>query len=200
MSLKNPPDRWGVVSQSLHWLIVLLVLVMAYLGLTMTDLPNTPYKIRIFTLHKSIGITILALVTLRLLWRIYAGAPRRLPQIPTWQHRIATTTHAALYVLLFAMPLSGWVVNSAAGFPLPWFWLVQLPSIAPSSDALHGFAVNLHEWLFWALVTVSLLHVAAACWHHLFPRDATLARMLPRGWLQAPEPDSEVQHGKVQHD
>lgn len=198
MSLKNPPDRWGAVSQSLHWLIVLLVLVMAYLGLTMTDLPNTPYKIRIFTLHKSIGITILALVTLRLLWRIYAGAPRRLPQTPTWQHRLATTTHAVLYVLLFAMPLSGWVMNSAAGFPLPWFWLVHLPSIAPTSDALQEFTRGLHEWMFWALVAVSLAHAGAAFWHHLFPRNATLARMLPRGWLQASEAgtiaDAENRH------
>jgi cytochrome b561 len=77
--MKNPDDRWGVVSQSLHWLVVVLILVMAYLGLTMTDLPNTPYKIRVYALHKSIGLSILALVALRLLWRWYAGAPPRSP-------------------------------------------------------------------------------------------------------------------------
>lgn len=195
MSLKNAPDRWGGVSQSLHWLIVALILVMAYLGLTMTDLPNTPYKIRIYTLHKSIGISILVLVTIRLAWRLYAGAPRPVARTPAWQHRAASATHAALYVLLFAMPLSGWIQNSAAGFPLPWFWLVHLPPIAPRGEALHALSKTWHEWLFWALIGLSLVHAAAAAWHHLFPRDATLTRMLPRGWLRALDSESGRQRG-----
>jgi cytochrome b561 len=183
--MKNPDDRWGVVSQSLHWLVVVLILVMAYLGLTMTDLPNTPYKIRVYALHKSIGLSILALVALRLLWRWYAGAPRELPG-PGWQRRAAALTHAGLYLLLFAVPVSGWVMNSAAGFPLPWFGLVHLPPLVGHDEALHELSEDWHEWLFWALVGLSLAHAAAAFWHHLFQRDATLARMLPRRWLRVP--------------
>ena len=181
-TLKNPIDRWGPVSQSLHWLIVALIVVMAYLGLTMTDLPNNPHKLKIYALHKSIGITILMLVSLRVSWRMYAGAPRTLATMPVWQERIAAITHWALYGLLFALPISGWVVNSAAGFPLRWFGLVNLPSIARKDEALHTLAVSAHQFLFWTLIALALTHAAAAFYHHLFEQDTTLMRMLPRRW------------------
>ena len=129
MTLKNTDDRWGAVSQLFHWVIVALILVMAYIGLTMGDLPNGPRKINIYALHKSIGLTILALVVLRVLWRVYAGAPAPVPGTPTWQQRIASVTHFLLYALLFAIPLSGWVLNSSAGYPLQWFKLFNLPAI-----------------------------------------------------------------------
>jgi cytochrome b561 len=181
-TLKNPIDRWGPVSQSLHWLIVVLILVMAYLGLTMTDLPNNPHKLKVYALHKSIGISILMLVSLRVLWRMYAGAPRTLATMPVWQERIATITHWALYGLLFALPISGWIVNSAAGFPLRWFGLANLPSIARKDEALKALAVSAHQFLFWMLIALALAHAAAAFYHHLFQQDATLRRMLPRRW------------------
>jgi cytochrome b561 len=179
-------ERWGPVSQLLHWAIVALILVMAWLGLTMTGLPNSPYKISVYALHKSIGLTILALVGLRVAWRLWAGAPMALASTPRWQHRIASITHALLYALLFALPVSGWVVNSASGFPLRWFGLVRMPSIAPRDQDLHALAEDVHEWLFWALVVLALAHAGAAIYHHLFQRDATLARMLPHGWLRDP--------------
>jgi cytochrome b561 len=184
MPLKNTADRWGGVSQLLHWTIGALILVMAYLGLTMTDLPNGPDKIRTYALHKSIGLTILALVALRLIWRLYAGTPKPVPGTPPWQARIAGLVHVAIYALLFAIPLSGWVLNSAAGFPLQWFGLVNLPKIVATSRDLHALAEQLHELMFWALVLLVVTHAAAAIWHHLFQRDATLGRMLPSGWLR----------------
>ena len=182
-------DRWGPVSQLLHWTIVVLIVVMAVLGLTMTDLPNGPDKIQVYALHKSIGLTILALVALRVLWRLWAGAPLAIQTTPAWQHRIASAVHVLLYVLLFAVPISGWVVNSASGFPLRWFGMLRIPSIAPRDQALHELSESLHEWLFWALVLVALAHAAAAIYHHLFQRDATLARMLPNGWLRVSTPE-----------
>ncbi len=196
MTLKNTPDRWGGVSQLLHWLVVVLILTMAYLGLTMGDLPNGPDKIQTYALHKSIGITILGLVVLRLLWRLYAGTPRPVPGSPRWQERIAGLTHFAIYALLFAIPLSGWVLNSAAGFPLQWFHLVNLPYIVEKNHDLHELAEEAHELMFWLLVVLVVAHAAAAFYHHLFQRDATLARMLPRGWLRvddtAPAPSTDT--------
>lgn len=185
MPLKNTPERWGPISQLLHWTILVLILVMAYLGLTMTELPNGLDKIRTYALHKSIGLTILGLVTLRVLWRLYAGTPEPVPGTPSWQERIASLTHFALYVLLFAIPLSGWVVNSSAGFPLQWFGLFNLPAIAGKDHDLHELSETVHEVLFWILVTLVFMHAAAAFYHHLFQRDTTLARMLPRGWLSS---------------
>jgi cytochrome b561 len=192
MTLQNSNERWGRVSQLLHWLIVVLIVVMAYLGLTMTDLPNNPYKIRLYALHKSIGLSLLALVILRLLWRGYTGAPRPLPGIPAWQERVASLTHFALYVLLLAIPLTGWIFNSAAGFPMQWFGVVNLPALTGRSTALRELSGSWHELLFWALIVLALVHAAAAIYHHLFQHDATLARMLPRNWLRIPDPHQET--------
>jgi len=184
MTLKNTADRWGAVSQLLHWTIAALILYMAYLGLTMGDLPNGPAKIQTYALHKSIGITILGLVALRLLWRLYAGSPAHVAGTPTWQLRVAGATHLAIYALLFAIPISGWVLNSAAGFPLQWFHLVNLPHIVERNHDLHELAEEAHELMFWALALLVVLHAGAAFYHHLFQGDATLARMLPRGWIK----------------
>jgi cytochrome b561 len=192
MTLKNSNERWGHVSQLLHWLIVVLIVVMAYLGLTMTDLPNNPYKIRLYALHKSIGLSLLALVILRLLWRGYTGAPRPLPGIPAWQERVASLTHFALYVLLLAIPLTGWIFNSAAGFPMQWFGVVNLPALTGRSTALRELSGSWHELLFWALIVLALVHAAAAIYHHLLQHDATLARMLPRNWLRIPDHHQET--------
>ena len=192
MSLKNPVDRWGVVSQAFHWLIVVLLVVMAYLGLTMTDLPTSAHKANVYALHKSIGLTILALVVLRLAWRLYAGRPHEVDGMPPWQQRIASLTHAGLYLLLFAIPLSGWVINSTSGFPLRWFGLVHVPAIAPRDKALNALSKDVHEVLFWTLVAVAAMHAAAAVYHHRIQRDATLVRMLPRGWLRLPTPKQDI--------
>ncbi len=183
MTLKNTDQRWGPVSQGLHWLIVLLILGQGTLGLTMTEMANTPQTVRIYALHKSIGLTIFALAVLRLMWRWYAGTPVPVPGTPRWQERIAGLTHWGLYALLLAIPLSGWVLNSVAGFPLQWFGLFNLPAIVGQDHELRETAEDLHETLFWILVTLALVHASAAFYHHLFQRDATLARMLPRGWL-----------------
>src|SRR5690606_21582022 len=151
MLLKNTRTRWGGVSQTLHWIVVALVLAMAWIGLTMGDLPNGPDKVRTFALHKSIGLTTLALVVLRIGWRLHAGAPAPVAGTPRWQERIASLTHLGLYALLLAMPLSGWLMNSAAGFPLQWFGLFNLPALAGRDHDLHELAESVHEWLFWAL-------------------------------------------------
>ena len=179
MPIKNTPEQWGTVSKVLHWLVVLLILLMAWIGLRMGDMPNGPDKIASYALHKSVGITILMLVIARIGWRFYAGAPDGVPGTPRWQERIASLTHLALYALLLAMPLSGWILNSASGFPLQWFGLVNLPAIADKDHDLHELAEGIHEWLFWAMVTLVVMHAAAAFYHHLVQRDATLTRMLP---------------------
>lgn len=186
MPLKNTANEWGSVGKTLHWLIVALVLVMGWLGLTMVDLPISPHKIATYALHKSIGLTLLALVVLRLLWRLYAGAPAAPAGTPRWQRVAATAMHAALYALLLATPLSGWAVNSAAGFPLQWFGMFNLPALVARNPDLHERMTRVHEWLFWTMVALAAVHALAALHHHIFLRDATLARMLPRGWLRPP--------------
>lgn len=180
MKLTNSADRWGSVSQLLHWTVVLLVTTLAVLGLLMVDLPNTPQKIKLYALHKSLGLTVLALMAIRLAWRVYAGAPQPVAGTPRWQERAARLTHGALYVLLFVQPLTGWLFNSAAGFPLQWFGVVNLPRIAAKDPELRELARSLHEGGFWLLLALVVAHAGAAFYHHLLQHDATLTRMLPR--------------------
>src|SRR3546814_1513460 len=136
MTWKNTADRWGPVSQLLHWLIVLLVLVLAIVGLTMGELPKTPKYFWVYTMHKSTGITVLALVLVRIAWRLYAGTPKTVAGTPTWQPRIAPITLFLLYALLLAMPLSGWLFDTASGLrPFHSYVLVSMPKLpAPNDD------------------------------------------------------------------
>jgi cytochrome b561 len=191
MSWRNSEDNWGLVSQLLHWLIVLLILMLAIVGLTMGELPKTPKYFWVYTMHKSIGITVLALVVARIAWRLYAGAPKPVPGTPKWQERIASLTHWLLYALLLAMPLSGWLYDSASGLrPFRWFGLWEMPKLAAPNESLRDLSHDAHESLFWVLVALVVLHAGAAFHHHIFRNDATLTRMLPRRRKPIPqEPD-----------
>jgi len=181
MTLKNTADRWGSVSQTFHWLIVLLIVVIATVGLTMDELPKTPKYFWVYTLHKSLGLTVLTLAVLRLAWRLYAGAPQPVPGTPGWQARIAGFTHWLLYGLIFAMPLSGWLYDSSSGLrPFHWFGLFNVPKLSPPNKSLSELSHDVHETLFLVLLALVVLHAAAAFYHHVFQRDATLTRMLPR--------------------
>lgn len=180
MQLRNRPDRWAPVSQLLHWGTLVLLVWLAWLGLTMVDMPNAPPKINAYALHKSLGLTLLVLVTLRLAWRLFAGAPRPVAGTPRWQARIASLTHVGIYVLMFAIPLSGWLFNSASGYPLQWFKQFNLPAIAGRDAGLADLARDVHEWGFWLLLLMVAAHAGAALYHHFVQRDDTLRRMLPR--------------------
>lgn len=179
MHLRNNAQRWGAISIALHWLTVVLIVGLATLGLVMTELPTSPLKISLYALHKSFGLTVLALTVLRLLWRFYAGSPDAVPGTPRWQARIAHAVHGALYTLLLAIPLSGWLFNSASGFPLRWFGLFSLPKLSSYDKALKAFAHETHETLFYVLAALLLAHAGAALVHHYRDRDATLSRMWP---------------------
>lgn len=184
MTLKNSAERWGSVSQTLHWLIAVLILLLGIVGLTMGDLPKTPKYFWVYTAHKSLGITVLALAALRLGWRLYAGSPKPVPGTPSWQERIAAATHGLLYLLIFALPLSGWLYDSASGLrPFRWFGLFNMPKLVAPDVQLRALSHFAHEWGFWLLIAVVLAHAGAALYHHLFQHDDTLARMLPQGWL-----------------
>ncbi|MCR6662808.1 MAG: cytochrome b [Luteimonas sp.] len=180
MTLKNTRDRWGAISQSLHWIIVVLLLAVAVIGLVMGELPRSPKYFWVYTAHKSIGITILALMLLRLGWRLYAGAPQPVPGTPVWQRRLATGTHWALYAVALAMPISGWLYDSASGLrPFRWFGLFEMPKLVRPHEWIASQAHGAHELLFLLLVALVVLHAGAAIYHHLFLRDETLRRMLP---------------------
>lgn len=181
MTLRNTPDRWGAVSQLLHWVIVALIAVQAALGLTGLMLPIGMEKLAVFARHKSVGITILGLAALRLLWRWLNPTPPLPSNLKPHERFLAHFTHAALYMLLFAMPLTGWMMSSAHGFPVSWFNLYQLPDLVPKSEPLFDALVITHAALAISLAGIVTLHIAGALKHHYVLKDDTLRRMLPFG-------------------
>ncbi|HET9105842.1 MAG TPA: YceI family protein [Steroidobacteraceae bacterium] len=181
MPIRNTRERWGSLSQLFHWLIVALILVQAALGLIGLLLPLGVEKLAVLARHKSIGMTILGLAVLRLLWRWLNPTPPLPPNLKPYERWLAHFTHVSLYVLLFAMPLTGWIMSSARGFPVSWFDLFQLPDLVPKSSALYDAMVITHATLASALAVVVALHIAGAIKHHFVLKDDTLRRMLPFG-------------------
>ncbi|HET6554148.1 MAG TPA: cytochrome b [Dyella sp.] len=178
MSLRSTDRRWGSVAKFFHWTTALLIIGNGIFGLLM-DLADTPMqKIGWLALHKSIGLTVLALFLLRLLWRMGDRRPAEDPA-PRWQQLAAHTVHGVLYLLILALPLSGWWFNSIAGKPLQFFKMFNLPALVAANHDQRHVAHGVHEYLFWFLVLVLVLHVAGALKHHLVDRDNTLLRMLP---------------------
>lgn len=165
---------------ALHWLIALLIVGGFSLGLYMSDLPVSPQKLKYFSWHKWSGITVLGLALLRLLWRATHPAPAPLPG-PRWQHEAARATHLALYILIVAIPLSGWTYSSASGYPVVYFGIkaLRLPDLVAKDKALAEQLKSLHHVLNWTLLALVLLHLGAALKHHFLDHDATLRRMLP---------------------
>ena len=179
MAVRNSPRRWGSFAQLLHWVIVALILLQVTLALIADDLPLGMKKLAMLARHKSVGITILGLAVIRLLWRWTNPTPALPDGLKPYERFLAHFTHAALYLLLFAMPLSGWLMSSARGFPVSWFGLVQLPDLVPKSRPLYEALLETHDLLALGLGAVVLLHVAAALKHHYFLKDDVLRRMLP---------------------
>lgn len=182
MPLKSDATRWGTLAKAFHWTIVALLLVQGTLGLVMVELPKKPSVITWFTLHKSLGLTILLLAVLRLGWRLFDPRPQEPASMPPWQATGARVGHALLYALLFAVPLSGWLFDSATALrPLIWWGVVPMPSLTGgAAPDLKDIAQEAHEWLFWTLVLVAAGHAAAALVHHFVNRDEVLRRMLPQ--------------------
>ncbi len=193
LPIRNTEDRWGMVTLGIHWLTVLAVVGLCIVGFLMQELPNRPYKIEIYALHKSLGLTVLGLTLLRLLWRLVAGTPRPAPGMPRWQQVAANASHGLLYLVLLAMPLSGWLYNSASGFPLRWFGTFALPRLTARNHDVAEFFEETHETLFLALAALVTVHALAALKHHYIDRDRTLHRMLPMvpPPLEAPLPPAD---------
>jgi cytochrome b561 len=188
MSIRNTTRRWGAIAQLLHWLVVLLIIAQFTLALMADDLPAGMKKLVLLSRHKSIGITILALVFLRLGWRWANLTPTLPPTLKPYERLLARGTHLLLYVLLFAIPLTGWTMSSARGFPVSWFGFFQLPDLVPKNKALYEILVSTHETLAWTLVAVVALHIGAALKHHFMLKDDVLRRMLPTTKPQGTEP------------
>ena len=172
-------DRYTRTAITLHWLIVLLIFAAFPLGLYMHDLPLSPYKLRLYSYHKWIGITVLMLAVVRLSWR-YGHRPPAMPDsMPRWEKLAAESVHYLLYALIFIIPISGWLMSSAMGFQVVWLGVLPLPDLVDKNKELGELLHEVHETLNYLLFASVLAHIGAALKHHFIERDDILTRMLP---------------------
>ncbi|MDN4054158.1 cytochrome b [Massilia sp. YIM B02763] len=173
-------QRYTKTAIALHWLIAILIIGAFTLGLVMTNIPGfSMTKLKYFAWHKWAGVTVLLLAALRLLWRLFHRPPELPDGMPAWQRGAAHGLHHLLYVLMFAVPVSGYFYTLAAGFPVVYFNLFQLPVLIERNLELAETLKAVHYWLTMSMAALVVLHVAAALKHAIIDRDGTMRRMLP---------------------
>jgi cytochrome b561 len=170
--------RYTGTARVLHWLAALLIFCGFSLGLFMTGLEFSPAKFRYYAWHKWIGITVFLLAAMRLAWRAAHPAPPPSSGMRAWKVRASHVSHALLYVLMLAIPLSGWIYSSSTGVSVVYLGLVPLPDLIPKDREIAKSLLLLHKSLNYLLAAVVTLHIATALKHHFVDRDDILTRML----------------------
>ncbi|ARU05327.1 cytochrome b [Comamonas serinivorans] len=183
MPTLDRPTSYTGTAKALHWLLAVSLIGLIAFGWYMTGLPISPTKLKFYNWHKWAGITILVLSVARLLWRL-THRPPALPDamqaaMPAWQRVAHHGVHHLMYALFFLVPLMGWAMSSAAGFPVVWFGVLELPDFVAKNPELAEVLKPWHGRLAWLLTALIVLHVAAVIKHQLIDRDGLLGRMLP---------------------
>jgi cytochrome b561 len=169
--------RYDIFARGLHWLMAVLIFGLLVLGLYMEGLPLSPAKLQLFSWHKWAGVTVFLLLLIRLAWRVTHPPPAFASTLSKQAQTLAHAGHLALYGLMFAVPLSGWLMSSAKGFQTVWFGVLPIPDLVGRDQQLGDLLQQLHWALNMALIALLAGHVAAALWHHLILKDGTLGRM-----------------------
>jgi cytochrome b561 len=174
-------NSYDPIQRVFHWLMAAVILTAICVGLYAADLPKEDATRGFwFGIHKSLGMTALFLAILRIGWRLLKSAPRYRVPLGRFTALAASATHAALYVLMVAVPIGGYVLSTASDHPVSWFGLFTFPSLVPVDKSLAKLADGAHVTGALILATVIALHIAAAAWHHWFKRDEVMARMAPQ--------------------
>ena len=172
--------RYTATAIHLHWLMAALIVGLFGAGLYMTGLKLSPQKLQLYSWHKWAGVTVFLLALIRLGWRIAHKPPPDPAGTPRWQVVAAHGTHHLLYLLMIAIPLSGWLMSSAKGFQTVWFGVLPLPDLLAKDKEVGDLLQTVHLTLNYVLIAVLLGHVGAALKHHFIDKDDVMTRMLPR--------------------
>lgn len=176
MRLMNSEERFGIVAILLHWIIAALMIGLVILGLYMVQLPISLEKLRLYGWHKEYGFLVLGLAMIRIVWRLMNITPSL--SLPFWEEFAARSVHWIFYGFMFALPITGWLITSAAGLPASFFGLVTLPNLVAPNEELRLLFQGVHKWLGYAIIAVITLHGAAALKHHFINKDTILRRMI----------------------
>jgi len=179
LPLGNTENAYGMVAQTFHWLVVIGITTQFIWAWRIDRTESIRAEFALVNQHKSIGMTVLALVVLRLLWRVFNRPPAFPAGMAAWERLAATTAHWLLYALILAMPLTGWIYSSAAGYGAEFYGLLEIPDFVAQSERLENIFGSIHEWLARAILAVVAIHVLAALRHQFVLKDGLLRRMLP---------------------
>ena len=179
-STTTSDGRYTLTAQALHWITAALMFAVLPIAWVMVNMPKSAqFRSLLFTLHKSVGLTIVVLVAVRIAWRAKHPVPPLEVGLARWEKVAASGSHWMLYVILVGMPISGYLLDAAGGYSISYFGLFSIP-LLPKSPALSSVATWVHvavgQWLVYTLI---FLHVAASIWHISVRRDGVLDRMLP---------------------
>lgn len=178
MTTLGPEARYGLTLRILHWVMAAIIFTAIALGVIAALLPRgVSPRVEMLTVHKSLGMTALGLIVLRAVWRLVVGAPPYAAALGAFNRFGAHAAHVALYALMIAMPVTGYVDSVIGGHPTSWFGLFDWPALVARNDSLAHAAGILHFWSAWALGAVLALHIAAVAWHVWAKRDGVFARM-----------------------
>jgi cytochrome b561 len=173
--------RYGLLAIVFHWVMAIAIVFSFFLGLRMVGLTFSPAKLQLYSVHKWIGISIFFLGVLRILWRLRHAAPPPINSAVAWQNGIASAVHAALYVLMFAVPLIGWLYSSASGVATVFLGIsaFQIPNVIEKNIALAAQLKFTHIVLSYSMAVLIAVHISAAVKHHFWSKDGLLNRMWP---------------------
>ena len=174
--VSSPYTRTAI---AFHWILAILIIANLAFGLYTVNLPLSPQKLKLFSYHKWVGVTVLLLAAARLLWRATHAVPPLPQTMKPWERKAAHAAHIALYALFFAAPITGWLFSSAAGFQTVYLGVLPIPDLLSKNKELADILRLMHRSINYTMAAVIVLHAAAALKHHFVDRDDVLIRMLP---------------------
>lgn len=173
---RNTPTRFGLTTRLLHWLMAALILVLLILGTVLVRMQPDLSTLWFYGLHKTLGLCTLTLAIVRLIWHRISPPPTPIGPPNQWANRAARAAHIALYLLMLAIPLSGWIASSATGLDVVIFGQITLPAITTTSETIENAGFSIHGILTKLLMALLLAHIAGATLRGL-KHDGTLRRI-----------------------
>ena len=178
MQIKNTQNKYGITTILFHWIMAVIIIGLLGFGIYMTRLSISLTKLKMYGWHKEFGMLVLGLVILRILWRFINITPRLPDTLTKFEKFSARSVHWLFYLFMFAMPITGWLITSAAGLPVSFFGLFLIPNLIETNEPLRILFQVIHQWLGYALIGVICLHISAALKHHFINRDDVLRRIV----------------------
>jgi cytochrome b561 len=176
--IKNTSARYGLIAILFHWTMAILMISLLILGLYMVGLPISLQKLTLFGWHKELGMLVLGLGIMRYLWRLMNVLPKLPAHLSSFQKFAARSAHLFFYGFIVLMPLTGWLISSAAGLPVSFFGWFVLPDLIAPNPALMPDFIFVHQWLGYGLIALICGHTGAALLHHFYYKDDILKRMI----------------------